>query len=238
MKLKTAHVAGGMAAIFVGVAWFAHEDEAPAAKVVVEENLFAFVRPMDGMQLEARPKPDAARTVEVQALVVNTDLRQLFDHFLAEQGEKSLNEVRAEAEREIEQRLQPGPAAEAKRLLGRYLDYQRALEDADKEALPADGTIATLHAQAEAMRYRRARFLSTQEVQGLFGPYDPLGPHALAKLELYQDPALSNEQKAEKIAALEADLQKTGEAAPDEDAQVEASSKVRWQNLADDAHTP
>ena len=57
MKLKRAHVAGGMAAILVGVAWLAHEDEAPAAKVVEEENLFAFVRPMDGMQPEARPKP-------------------------------------------------------------------------------------------------------------------------------------------------------------------------------------
>ncbi|WP_182915926.1 lipase secretion chaperone [Massilia cavernae] len=232
MKLKTAHVAGGMAAvvaaIFVGVAWFAHEDEAPAAKVVEEENLFAFVRPMDGMQPEAWPKPDAAGTVEVQALVINTDLRQLFDHFLAEQGEKSLNEVRAEAEREIEHRLQPGPAAEAKHLLGRYLDYQRALENADKEALPADGTMATLHAQAEAMRYRRARFLSAQEVQGLFGPYDPLGPHALAKLELYQDPALSNEQKAEKIAALDAHLQTARATGPGQNLRADAGNKVSW----------
>ena len=67
-------------------------------------------------------RPDGNVTVAAgDALVVDAELGHLFDYYLAGLGEKPLAAIRSQIELELDRRLAPAPAREAKRLLGAYL---------------------------------------------------------------------------------------------------------------------
>ncbi|MGH8809726.1 MAG: lipase secretion chaperone, partial [Noviherbaspirillum sp.] len=202
MQTKTAYVglaAALVAAVFFGVTQFRQDDAAPA-KLRDDPNLFSFVRSMEGSV------PDGEIKADGDALVVDTELRLLYDYFLTAVGEKTVDEIRAEIEREIDKRLKSAPAAEAKRLLARYLDYKRELVEVEKNAQLAGPSLAAMRARIEAMHRTRAKFFSGREAEGLFGADDTYDADALARLEVLQDKSLTDAQKKEKIAALDAAL--------------------------------
>ncbi|MDH4566687.1 lipase chaperone [Pseudomonas sp. BN414] len=192
----------------------------------------SFVRSMDGTQ------PDGDLRSDGDVLVVDSGLRLWFEYFLAAVGEASLDQIRTEIEREIDKRLKPRPAAEAKRLLGCYFDYKRALVDVEKRIQAQGNSLADMRARVEAMRQTRALFFSQKEVQGLFGDEDAFNADALARLEILQDHRLSDAQKQEKLAALDAALVpevREAKEAPLQILKLEAAvSKMREQGASDD----
>ena len=166
-----------------------------------DANPFAFVRSMEG----TKPDGDIKQSVEGQ-LVVDAELGHLFDYYLAGMGEKDLAAIRAEIERELDRRLKPGAAAQAKRLLASYLDYKRALAGLE-QSLKGGGDLArSARDRMEAMQKLRAGYFTPSEIAGLFGFSDAYDLDALRRLEITTDPTLTPPQRAEKLAELDKKL--------------------------------
>jgi lipase chaperone LimK len=221
-----------VAAVFFTIVFLQREEDAPP-KAVAEANLFPFVRSLEG----TRPDGDI-KVAAGDVLVIDAELRRLFDYYLAAVGEKSLEAIRAEIERELERRLQPGAAGEAKRLLARYLDYKRELVEVEKNPQLAGGAIAAVRGRFTTMRQVRSRFFNDSESEGLFGFEDAYDMDAVARLEISQNTALTDKQKQEKLAALDAALPPALREAREAPQQIikleEAAQKMRTQGASED----
>lgn len=196
----TGIAAAGIAAAFFGGKLLQPEQSAPTAKSS-EPELFSFVRSFEGTQ------PDGNIQVESgDVLVVSAELVRLFDYYLSAVGEKPLEAIRMEIERELDQRLKPHAAVEAKTLLASYLNYKKALVEVEKNPRIAGGSLEAIRARLLALQETRARFFSAADIQAMFAMEDMRNLDAVARLEISQDKTLSAAQKAEKLAALDAAL--------------------------------
>ena len=236
MKIKTALVWVGtavlVAAVFSVVVLAQHAEDAPP-KVAVEANLFPFVRSFEGTRPDGDINVAAGNT-----LVVDEQLRRLFDYYLAAVGEKSIDAIRTEIERELERRRQPAAAVAAKRLLAGYLDYKRELVEIEKNPQLAGGAVAAVRARFTTMRQVRSRFFSDSESEGLFGSEDAYNMDAVARLEISQNTALTDVQKQEKLIALDATLSPALREAREAPRQIikleESAQKMRKQGASED----
>ena len=175
---------------------------APVPAATPSSDPFAFVRSMEG----TRPDGDIKQSAEGQ-LVVDAELGHLFDYYLAGLGEKDLNAIRAEIERELDRRLKPLAAGQAKQLLARYLDYKRALVGAEQALKDGPADMAGMaRARMAARQKLRSQFFSASESAGLFGFSDAYDLDALTRLEISLDPKLDNAQRAARLSALDAGL--------------------------------
>lgn len=163
-----------------------------------------FVPSMAGTRPDGQLGASAGDTLKVDA-----ELRHLFDYYLSALGEAELPAIRAGIERELERRLAPAAAAEAKRLLGQYLAYKRALADAERaQAAAASGTsfAAAARQRLLAMQELRKRYFSPTEAAGLFGDTDARDQDAIARLELVDDKNLAPAQRLQRLADLDRKL--------------------------------
>ena len=175
---------------------------APAAPVPRSEpNYFAFVRSMEGTRPDGDVRPAAG-----DKLAVNAELAYLFDYYLAGLGEKPLEAIRAEIIRELDRRLSAAPAAEARRLLDAYLAYKRALVDVERGLQPAADPALGARQRLEAMQRLRRSYFSEEEIAGLFSASDAYDLDAVARMEINGDKSLTEEQRKQKLAALDARL--------------------------------
>lgn len=165
-----------------------------------------FAPSMAGTRPDGRLRQDSA-----DRLVVDAELGYLFDYYLAGLGERDLASIRREIGQALEQRLRPAAAAEAKRLLARYLDYKAALvnlEVAQDQAAPPAG-MAVAQAAARrfaAMRQLRQQFFSAEESAGLFAAGDAYDDDAIGRLAISADASLEPAQRQQRLAALELQL--------------------------------
>ncbi len=203
MKIQKLHVgfgAAGLAAVFLTMFHFSSSEPefVPPPVVVKQGEPIPFAPSMVGT------KPDGDLKVVNDELVVDAELGHLFDYYLNALGEKSLAAIEVEAERELSRKLSPAAAAQAKRLMGRYLDYRRALAEVDK--IPAiQGTTAdAVRGRLLAMQKVRAKFFNAKESEGLFGFSDAYDRDAVARLEIADDKTLSEAEKAKRFAAVDA----------------------------------
>ena len=166
-----------------------------------EPDLFAFVRSMQGT------RPDGNVTVAAgDKLVVDAELGHLFDYYLAGLGEKPLAAIRSQIEAELDMRLAPVPAREAKRLLGAYLAYKQALAGIEQALAPSSDALQAAQARLQAMRALRPSYFTAQESAGLFGLDDARDDDAVARMAVLADGALGEEERRRKLAALDAAL--------------------------------
>ncbi|SDL61689.1 Lipase chaperone LimK [Janthinobacterium sp. OK676] len=189
-----------------------------------EPDLFAFVRSMEGT------RPDGNVTVAAgDKLVVDAELGHLFDYYLAGLGEKPLAAIRSQIEAELDRRLAPVPAREAKRLLGAYLAYKQALLGAE-QALPAQADAAlAARARLHAMRALRGNYFTAEESAGLFGASDAYDDDAVARMTILGDTSLDEAQRQAQLTALDQKMPPTLRAARDaplQVAQLDASVKA------------
>jgi lipase chaperone LimK len=236
MKIKTAFF-GVAAAALVAVVFFAFQetrlDEKVAPKSSASANLFPFVKSMEGTQ------PDGnIRVAEDETLVVDAGLRRLFEYYLAATGEKSIAEITAEIEKELDRRLKPRAAREAKRLLARFIDYKRDLVNVEKNPKIAGNGVEAIRGRLVAMQQSRLRFFTAPEAQAMFGFDDAYDMDSVTRLEISQNKALTDAQKQERIAALDAAMPE--ELRKERDAPLivvkleESVQKMRAQGASDD----
>lgn len=192
-------MAGAVLALAAAL-WLAQRQEPAPPPVAAKPPAEApFVRSMEGTRPDGDVRQDAA-----QQLVVDAELGYLFDYYLAGLGERELDAIRAEIERELERRLAPVAARQAKVLLGKYLDYKTALAALEGGLKPGKDLLASARARRDAMLKLRRDYFTEREIAGLFGAADAYDSQALARLEVTQDKQLSAQQRQEKLAQLDA----------------------------------
>ncbi|ATQ73174.1 lipase chaperone [Massilia violaceinigra] len=235
MTARTQWKRFGAGALVAGALYYAYPkpEVAAVAAAPPQSDPFAFVRSMEG----TRPDGAVRQSAEGQ-LVVDAELGHLFDYYLAGLGEKDLQAIRAEIERELDRRLAPGPAAQAKRLLASYLDYKRALADAEKSLVPVADLAKAGRARLELKQRLRPQFFSAGDAAGLFGAGDAYDADALARLDIEQNGTLTPAQREAQLAVLDkrmpAALREDREA-PTRVIRTEASvQKLREQGAGDD----
>jgi lipase chaperone LimK len=224
--------AAALAAAFAAFISMGGADPVEGAAPAPQQDLFAFVRSLEGTV------PDGKVEAAAGEFVASAGLVQLFDYYLSAVGEKPLEAIRAEIERELDQRLKPGAAAEAKRLLGRYLAYKHDLVDVEKNAQASGGSLQAIRARFAQMQEARRRHFSEREIEAMFGESDANDLDAIARLEVNQDPNLSEEQKRERLAQLDAALPQALREAREEPLKIarldETAQKMRTQGASED----
>ncbi|WP_317205604.1 lipase secretion chaperone [Janthinobacterium sp.] len=235
MKTNAKLLGFGAGALALGALYFSlNRPDAPAPAARREADYFAFVPSMAGTRPDGDIKLDGGEQLRVDA-----ELGHLFDYYLAGLGEKSLEAITSEIERELERRLTAAPAAAAKRLLARYLAYKRALAGIEPGLPPTRDLAQAARARLSAMQALRLQHFSAAESAGLFGFSDAYDADAIARIEIEQDSALDAAQKRQKLAALDARLPaalREERAAPRRVLDIEeAARKMRADGAGDNA---
>lgn len=224
--------AAAAAAAFFGAGMLRSAREAPVAQPAAP-NLFPFVRSLEGTFPDGALQADPA-----DRLVVSEDLMRLFEYYLVAVGEKPLPEIRRETERALDDRLKPSAAREAKELLGRYLAYKQALAEAEKNPRIAGTGLDAVRGRLDAIRQTRSRFFSEEESAAMFATEDAMHVDAVARLEIAQDKSLSESQRTQRLASLDAALPPALREARDSSMQIvrleEKATQLRTQGASED----
>ena len=137
-------------------------------------------------------------------LVLQADLLQLFDFYLAGLAEEDLDRVLTRIHRDLAAQLDGPALGQARDLLRRYVDYRIALQ-----ALPEAG--ASLEADAlrqrlDALNAVRQRYFSAEEYALFFARDNAEDEYLVQRLALAQQAGLSEQQRALALAELELQL--------------------------------
>ncbi len=162
-------------------------------------------RPLAATSLAGTTPDGAASVAADDTLVLDPALIRLFDYYLTTVGERPIAEIQAQVERDLDGRLAPHAARQAKDLFARYVRFKTALQ-AQRPAKPVGRSVDMLRAGLRMMRALRATYFSDAESQALFGPQDAEASAALARMDIEQDPALTDAQRRVRLAALDARL--------------------------------
>ena len=150
--------------------------------------------------------PDGSATAAAdQSLVLEPGLVRLFDYYLTTVGERPIDAIRAQVEHDLDGRLNPLAARQAKDLFARYVKFRTALKD-QRPAKPQARTVDTLREGLRMMLAVRATLFSDAESVALFGPQDAEARAALARMAIEQDPSLTDAQRRDQLAAWDARL--------------------------------
>jgi len=129
-------------------------------------------------------------------LVVDLELRRLFDHFLSASGEEPLEALRARIIAVLRARLPATAAAEAIAILDQYLAYREAARSLVPAADPVDGL--------DQVHGLRARIFAAAVVQAFFADEEAATYAALARRAVLQDQTLSAAERERRLAELDA----------------------------------
>lgn len=156
-------------------------------------------------------KPDGALTTRQAQLVLNPELLYLFDYYLATLGERQLPEIIAEVKQALARQLQlqPTALAQALALFERYLAYKRSLMTVP--AAPATlsahtGQAGLMQQRWQFLRSTRAQYFSAQEIRELFAGEEQRFHDAYQRMQIFENAALTSEQKQAAYAALDQTL--------------------------------
>ncbi|AOZ49263.1 lipase secretion chaperone [Chromobacterium vaccinii] len=187
------------------LAWWAWPDGAqPEAAAARQAARGGFAASLVGT------RPDGAAAETGGKLVVDQQLRQLFDYYLATLGERDLAAIRTELRSQLKRALGGGALTQAMGLFDRYVAYKRSL--AGKEAAAA----ANLPRRLELVQAARRQYFSQLELDGLFGDEDRYDDFTARRLAIEANPALSAADKQRMVAQLESRLPSALRAAREE----------------------
>src|SRR4051812_27969781 len=133
-RLHMTWVAGGVAAaVLVAIAWSplpAAVPRADAPAPVAREST-----PPAATSLAGTTPDGGARATAGDALVLDPSLIRLFDYWLTTVGEQPIAAIRSQVERDLDGRLGPHAARQAKDVFARYVQFKEALK-AQRPARP------------------------------------------------------------------------------------------------------
>ena len=203
-QLPTAWVAGVVAAVaLVAIGLVGLPASAPAAASAPAPA--AHDAPLATTSLAGTTPDGAASATAGDALVLDPALIRLFDYWLTTVGERPLAAIRAQVEHDLDGRLGPRAAQQAKDVFARYLQFKEALKT-QRPAKPAGRSVDILREGLRMMQALRATYFTDAESQALFGPQDAEASAALARMAIEQDPSLDATQRQQRLAALDAQL--------------------------------
>lgn len=195
------------ASIAVGAAVIAQAPRRVASPAAAEtaSPLAATAPPALSSLRGTMPDGDARASAD-DRLILDPALIRLFDYYLSTVGERPIGDIRAQVERDLDGRLKPRAARQAKDLLRRYLEFKQALRDLKPRPRSAGRSVDTLRAALRSMQDLRASWFSPGEIRSLFAQADDEATRALQRMAIEQDPTLEPAQRSAKLAALDAAL--------------------------------
>jgi lipase chaperone LimK len=147
----------------------------------------------------AGTEPDGEiRADDAGHLVIDLELRRLFDHFLIATGEEPVAAIRARIVAVLHARLPATAEAEAIAILDRYLAYR----DAARQLSPPDDPRAGLG----QLHDLRARLFAPEVARAFFADEEAATYAALDRRDALLDPALSPAERERRIAEIDARL--------------------------------
>ena len=176
-----------------------------APRVVAPTPAAGDARPLATSSLAGTTPDGAASATAGDALVLDPALIRLFDYWLTTVGERPIADIRAQVEHDLDGRLAPRAARQAKDVFARYLQFKESLK-AQRPAKPAGRSVDILREGLRMMLALRATYFTDAETQALFGPQDAEASAALARMAIEQDPSLDAKQRQQRLAALDAQL--------------------------------
>jgi len=162
-------------------------------------------QPLAATSLAGTTPDGAATATAADALVLDPALIRLFDYYLTTVGERPIAAIQSQVEHDLDGRLAPHAARQAKDLFARYVQFKTALK-AQRPARPVGRSVDMLRDGLRMMLALRATYFNEAESQALFGPQDAEASAALARMDIEQDPSLTDAQRRERLAALDARL--------------------------------
>ena len=162
-------------------------------------------RPLAATSLAGTTPDGAATAAPDQSLVLDPALIRRFDYWLTTVGERPVMAIRSDVERDLDGRLGPRAARQAKDLFARYVQFKTALKE-QRPIKPMGRSVDILRQGLRTMLALRATYFTDAESQALFRPQDAEASAALARMAIEQDPALDVQQRRERLAALDARL--------------------------------
>jgi lipase chaperone LimK len=146
---------------------------------------------LDGAEADGTLEVDGAGHV-----VIDIELRRLFDHFLAASGEEPLATIRARITFALRARLPAAAAAEGIAILERYLAYR----DAARLLSPSPDLAATL----DQVHDLRRKMFSPEVARAFFAEEEAATYAALARRAVALDPTLPAGERERRLAELDA----------------------------------
>ena len=148
--------------------------------------------------LEGTEPDGAIRADDAGHLVIDLELRRLFDHFLIATGEEPLAAIRARIVAVLHARLPATAEAEAIAILDRYLAYRDAARQLSPPADPRAG-LGQLHDL-------RARMFTPEVARAFFADEEAATYAALDRRDALLGPAQSPAERERRIAEIDARL--------------------------------
>ena len=140
-------------------------------------------------------------------LIPSLRTRELFDYFLAVQGEEPLQQIIARLHAYIRHHLTAPADAQAISLLDDYLGYLTGLSEIPPPAVSSGKMdAATLKAHHASMAAFRDQHFDAATRQAFFAEEEALDRYTLARMTLLQDDSLSAAEQAERLSLLQQQL--------------------------------
>ena len=210
MHISRTQVAVGVLSIVVvgAIGFFWPGPEEQESSVLSDEASTSFAKSMEGTVPDGNiAQGSLSSQAGSSTMMPYGELKRMFDYYLSALGEKSLDEIIRQIRDELDKRLKPTQADAAKRLLDKYLQYKRELLVVE-QAQSKEGGMSAIRQRFTAMQDLRVKIFSPQENDGMFGLEDAYDMDALARLEVSQNSDLTDAQKRDRLAALDAAMPK------------------------------
>ncbi|AFV00993.1 lipase secretion chaperone [Simiduia agarivorans] len=153
------------------------------------------------------PAPSPLNVTAEGALVVDTQLRLLFEHYLSALGEENLEQVVVRIKHQLDLQLQGAALAEAEALLEAYIQFrnQVGVIRQDYQALAIDGafSLETIQSMKQAEYQARALLFTREQSAALFGNDDLIEQAMLERLAINTDSTLTAQQRQHQLQQVE-----------------------------------
>jgi lipase chaperone LimK len=144
---------------------------------------------------------DGEVTLDANGSVVATlGLRRLFDYFLSTIGELDVPAIRALLLAHVRRLHGELVADEVGRIFDRYVDYQRALSDAEP------GLSSDLDARLAFAKQLRRKFFDAASADAYFGEEEAYAEYTLERMRIARDAGLDENARAARLLELEQTL--------------------------------
>ncbi len=143
-------------------------------------------------------KPDGEVTLDVSGRVMTTlGMRRLFDYFLSAIGELDVPAIRALLLTHVRELHGSAAAAEVAAIFDRYVDYQRALSEAES------GLSTDLDQRLAFAKQLRRSFFDGAVAIAFFGEEEAYAEYTLARMRIGREPGIDQTARARQLRALE-----------------------------------
>ncbi|EIK52255.1 lipase chaperone [Stutzerimonas stutzeri TS44] len=186
----------------------AHAAQPPAAAPITAVSVSTTQKParlgelprsFNGTRIDGRLQQDAAGN-----LIIDGDVRRLFDYFLSASGAESLTHSVQRLRQYLAAQLPEPAQTQAQHLLDQYLDYKRELLALDSTARPQD--LSALRERLAAVQALRARIFSQSAHQAFFASEEAYDRFTLERLAIQLEPGLDAKAKGAALDQLRATL--------------------------------